>query len=204
MQYSRPHGPLALFLTLIATMLVPAALFAQSTTPPPGLTGVIASIQGKVITLTLSDSTQKTVVLQDTTLVLVREASAVDQIKPGDALGVTAHRDSGALVATNINIFAPQMWSGAKKGQFPMNDVDLMTNAVVNSYVQGMNGHTLTMVLAEGTSQITVPDGITVHRLVLASTSQLTAGLQISVRLAADPSGKLLATSISFDRPVKS
>lgn len=204
MRYTRFSGRMALLFMIVVTTFLPVTLFAQSTTPPPGLSGVIASIQGKVITLTLADSTQKTVVLQDTTLVLIRQASAVDQIKSGDALGVTAHRDNGVLVATNINIFAPQMYSGVKKGQFPMNDVDLMTNAVVESFAQGMNGHTLTMTLAEGTSQITVPDGIPVHRLVLTSQSQLTVGLQVSIRVSTDAAGKMMATSISFDQPAKS
>lgn len=119
MQYTRFSGRMALLLMMIVTTFLPVTLFAQSTTPPPGLDGVIASIQGNLITLTLGDGSQKTVTFQDKTLVMVRQPTTVDQIKPGDALGVTAHRDNGALVASSINIFAPQMYPGVRKGQFP-------------------------------------------------------------------------------------
>jgi Domain of unknown function (DUF5666) len=206
MKHFRVSGRMAFISLIVLAGVTPAALFAQNTTPPPGLDGIIASIQGATITLTLADSTQKVVTLQTGTIILDRQVSAVDQIKPGDALGVTAHRDNGALVASAINIFSPQMWDGVRKGQWPMaKPGDIMTNALTTAYVQAMNGRTLTMKLPDGTMvTITVPDGVTVRRMVTVQASALSVGLRVSIRIATDSAGNTMATSISFDQPMKS
>ena len=143
----------------------------------------------------------KTIALQDKTLILGRQVVGLDQIKPGDAMGVASRRDSdGSMVAISINIFAPQMWDGVRKGQFPMTTGDTMTNAVVTQYAAGVKGRVVTMKYAEGTSEITVPDGTQIHRLVAAKPSALVAGLHVTVRGTANPDGSIKASAISFDQ----
>jgi hypothetical protein len=146
----------------------------------------------------------KTVALQDTTLILGRQAATLDQIKTGDAMGVTSRRNSdGSMIAVSINVFAPEMWDGVRKGQFPMSTGDTMTNAVVARYAAGVKGRVLTMKYAEGTSTITVPDDTQIHRLVVSKVSALTVGQHITVRGTANPDGSIKAAAISFDQPAK-
>lgn len=187
-------------------VLVGGALagYAQAMTTTIAVDGTIAEVKGSTITLTLADKMAKTIALQDKTLILGRQVVGLDQIKPGAAMGVASRRDSdGSMVAISINIFAPEMWDGVRKGQFPMTTGDTMTNAVVAQYATGVKGRVVTMKYAEGTSAITVPDGTQIHKLVAAKPAALTVGLHITVRGTASPDGSIKAGSISFDQPVK-
>ena len=194
----------ARFIVAAAVLLAAAACaFAQASAPPP-VNGTISAIRGTILTLALADGSAKQVTLQSATLILERDAVGVADLKAGDAMGVAARRDGTALIATNINIFAPQMWDVVRKGQWLMTDGQTMTNALVTDYAQSMSGHTLIMKYEEGTATITVPDGVPVHRLVAVKPAALAVGQQISVRGSDAADGSLKAASISFDGPAKS
>jgi acyl-CoA reductase-like NAD-dependent aldehyde dehydrogenase len=193
-------------LLFLAVFLLGVAVtngFAQASPPAP-VSGTIVSISGANVTLALADKTQKTIVLQASTLIMERDPAELNQIRTGEALAVTSHRSGADLIATNINIFSKETWKVVRKGQWPMSTGDMMTNAMVTEYVQGMNGHTLTMKYPDGTSTITVPDGIPMHLLVSKTPTALAAGMQIVVRGTASSDGTLQAAFISFDGPVKS
>jgi hypothetical protein len=193
-----------ILLALLAITVGAMSGFAQAMTTTIAFDGTIAAIKGPTITLTRADNITKTIALQDTTLILGRQVATLDQIKPGDAMGVTSRRDSdGGMVAISINIFAPEMWDGVRKGQFPMSTGDTMTNAVVGQYAASVKGRVLTMKYAEGTSTITVPDDTQIHKLVASKITALTVGLHISVRGTANPDGSIKAAAVSFDQPAK-
>ena len=83
---------------------------AQAMSTVTMVEGTIASISGNTITLTLANGIQKTVALLPATLVLRRQPAPLDDIKPGDALGVASRRGSdGSLVAVGINVFSPEL-----------------------------------------------------------------------------------------------
>ena len=168
------------------------------------VSGTIVSINGTNVTLAFADNTQKTVVLQASTLVVERDPAELNQIQTGDALAVMSHLFGKNLIASNINIPFNEIWNAVRKGQWVMTTGDMMTNAMVAEYVQGVNGHTLTMKYADGTSTITVPDGIQIHRLVSMKPAALAVGMQIIVRGTAESNGTLKAAFISFDGPAKS
>ena len=199
-----PVRPAVFIAALLLIAVGAAGGFAQAMTTTIAFDGTIAAIKGPTITLTRADNMTKTVAVQDKTLILGRQVVTLDQIKPGDAMGVASRRDSdGAMVAISINIFAPEMWDGVRKGQFPMSTGDTMTNAVVSRYAASVKGRVLTMKYAEGTSIIKVPEDTQIHRLRAAKPAVLTVGLHITVRGTAAPDGSVKATSISFDQPAK-
>ncbi len=203
---SMNHGSrrAAFHISIVVFLLVTAlGGFAQAAGPAP-VSGTIVSVNGSNLTLALADKTQKNVVLQGSTLILERDTATVDQIKPGDAMGVAARRSGMDLIATSINIFSREMWDVVRKGQWPMTSGEVMTNALVSDYAQGMNGHTLTMKYTEGTATIAVPDGIPIHRLVSMKPEALKVGLQIVVRGTDGTDGTLTAGSVSFEGPAKS
>lgn len=194
------------FFFIAALYLGGAALgaHAQAMSTTTMVDGTITAISGNTVTLTLATTMQKTVTIQGGTLILSRQAVTLDQIKPGDAMGVASRRASdGSMVAVSINIFAPEMWDGVRKGQFAMTTGDTMTNAVVAQYAKGVQGRLLTMQLADGTTSITVPDGIQIRRLLAVKMAALTVGLHITVRGTVSPDGSLNAATVSFDQPAK-
>ena len=175
--------------------------FAQAMTTVTSLDGTISAIKGETITLTTSDNLTKTVSLGPNTLVLRRQAAALGDIKSGDALGVASRRGSdGNLTAISINIFSPDLYKVVRKGEFPMSTGDTMTNAQVTNYAKAVDGRTLTMTYAEGTSRIAVPDSTQIHRLVTVKAPDLAVGLHITVRGTLKPDGTVAAQSISFDK----
>ena len=150
-------GLAAFLVSVVFLMAGTAGGFAQATGPAP-VSGTIVSVSGTNIVLALPDSTQKTVVLQPKTLILRRDVAELDQIKVGDALGVTSHRSGNDLTASNINIFAQEMVANVRMDEFLMASGDWMTNGTVSGSMQGVNGDTLTMTYGKGTSTITVPE----------------------------------------------
>jgi hypothetical protein len=200
---SRMQGRFALTVSLVVFMsVITLGAFAQAAVP--AVSGTILSISGDRVTISLADKTQKIVVLQGSTLVLEREVAAVDQIRTGDAMGVAARRSGSDLVATSINIFSAEMWDVVRKGQWPMATGETMTNATVTDYVRSVNGRTLTMKYKDVMATITVPDGVQVHRLVSMKQTDLSAGMQVTVRGTPGADGTMVAGSVSFDAPAKS
>ncbi len=200
----RTPGRAALLVSLVVFLLAAAVGgFAQAIPAP--VNGTIAAIDGNTITLTLADKTQKTVVLRPSSLILQRETSSLDAIVSGVPLGVTSRRDGMKLVALSINIFSPEMWAAnPRKTEFVMTTGNMMTNALVTSFSQGMNGHTLSVKYTNGTSSITVPDGIPVWKFVDAKRASLAVGMQVSVRGSPGSDGTITAGFVSFDGPAKS
>ncbi len=195
------HAALALMAALV--FLVPNLAGAQARAGGPGgnaLTGTIVSIKGLSFVITLDDGSQKTVVLKDGALVLDREVATTADIKVGDAVGVASKTENGAMVATSINIFAPQMWTNMKTAQFTMTNGETMTNAMTAQVEQNSQGRVLTLKLEMGTATITVPDGIQIHRLVAVKPAQLTPGMKVTFRVTAGADGSLTASGASFDQ----
>ncbi len=201
---SRYRGPVrGALVVLVAAFAIGAAAGAFAQAAPPPVNGTIASIDGNMIKLTLADNSQKEVALNAKTLVLERSVATVADIKPGDAMGVAARRSGNDLIATNINIFSPEMWTIVGKGQWPMTTGETMTNALVTSYATQMSGHTLMMKYQDVTATITVPDGVQIHKLETVKPSTLVVGMTVSVRGMAGSDGTVKAAAISFDGPAK-
>jgi hypothetical protein len=196
-----------LVMAISALLVVGAAVggFAQAMTTVTSLDGTITAVKGSTITLSTADKMEKTVTLGPSTLVLMRQTATLAEIKSGDAMGVASRRASdGSLTAISINIFSPELYKVVRKGEFPMQTGDTMTNAVVTNYAKSVSGRTLTMTYAEGTSTITVPDSTQIHRLVTVMKPDLAVGLHINVRGTIKPDGSVQAQSVSYDKAANS
>jgi hypothetical protein len=154
--------------------------------------------------VTLPDGSVKPVMLLPDSLVLGREPVTLDSIKPNDAVGVASRRGSdGSLTAVYINIFSPELWNVVRKGTFPMESGDLMSNAVVTEYVAGVQGRVLTLKYQGETTAINVPENTRINRLITEKVNDLTKGTHIIVRATVDPEGYIVASSVIYDVPSK-
>jgi hypothetical protein len=175
-------------------------LSAQSMTSVLPVQGKVTALTAQSITVTTADGFERVLALSTKTLVRESRVAVLGDIKAGDALGVAARRDGDSLIATNINIFDPQVWQVVRKGQFGMPDGQLMTNALVSQYAPAVTGRTLTMRYNDMNTTISVPDACPIHRLVVLRVADLKIGQNVTVR-ASSAGGKLGADSISIDRP---
>ena len=201
------HGParaaLATIFSVALLLAVPSvAVLAQQ--QDASIDGQLKSISGTTLMLALADGSVKTVNLLPNTLVLARVPSTLEAIKTGDALGVAARRESdGSLTATSINIFSPELWTVVRKGQWPMQTGEVMTNAQVTDYVMGVQGRTLRMMYKDVAATIKVPDNARINRLATERVADLTEGLHVYVRGTMSPEGSIAAGSVTFDLPSK-
>ncbi len=190
---------------LFSTLLlgIPMAAFPQAMSNSTPIQGTISAITSGSVTVTGSDGLDRKILITSATLVRTSQPATLDQIKPGDALGVAARRDGDSLIATSINIFPAQVYEGVRKGQFGMTDGQVMTNALVTQYVKSVDGRVLTMTYSDGTAKIIVPDAAQIHRLLIVKQSDLAVGQTVTIRVSSSAGGGLTATSIGIDKPAK-
>ncbi len=165
------------------------------------VTGTIVSFKGLTFVISLADGTQKTVQLGDKALILDREPATASDIKVGDAVGVASRDDNGQMIATSINIFAPEMWSNMRTAQFKMTSGETMTNAMTAQVEQNAQGQVLTLKLDMGTATISVPADAQIHRLVAVPVDQLKVGLKVTFRVQSTTGNTLTALGATFDQP---
>jgi hypothetical protein len=183
-------------------VLLGSAIAVQAQARDAMIDGSVSGVEGMILTVAVADGSLETVSLLPSTLVLARQATTLDSVKAHDALGVAARREGdGSLTATSINIFPPALWDRVRKGQFPMQSGDLMTNALVTDYALGVSGHVLRMRYEEVVATINVPDGVPINRILTERSTDLKPGMHVLVRGTMNGSGSLEAGSVSFELP---
>jgi hypothetical protein len=188
-----------------------AALSAQSmmkSSPPAAsapasqvsVSGAIGAVNGTTIFVTAADSIVTTVAIGTDTLILGRKAATLDSIRPGEALGVAATKaEDGSLTATAINVFPPELWQRVRKGQFPMANGQVMTNAQMERLGAGVQGDTLYLKYEMLTAAIAVPKSADIRRSVALKLSDLSPGQKVTVRGSSGADGTLAASFLSLD-----
>jgi hypothetical protein len=182
------------------TVAAAGAVTALAAPDQPTLTeGTIAAVNGSGFTITVGGG-EKTVQVTSETLILSRQAATLASIKVGDPMGVAAKRETdGTLTAVSISIFSPELWDRARKGQWPMESGDIMTNAVVFQTVERVQGRTIYLKYNEGAAAINVPSAAAIRRLVTIRLADLKPGMHVMVRGTGNPDGTIKASSVSFD-----
>ena len=200
----RHTRPRSLFLVIVATVVWGSAMSVAAAPAGPAamVDGTIVAVNGSGLRLAPAAGGEEVVEVGSDSLILARQAATLGYITPGAALGVAAKREAdGSLTAISINIFSPELWNRATKGQFPMQSGDVMTNAVVMQYADRVEGRTLYMKYKDGSAAINVPAATQIHRLVTLRLRDLKPGMRISVRGTGNSDGSIKASTIVLDRP---
>ncbi|HKX17800.1 MAG TPA: DUF5666 domain-containing protein [bacterium] len=180
-----------LVLVLVAAGALGAA--AQSTTTVEG-TIATATATSAVIT-TKTGST--TITLNDKTRVIRRLPATLADVKVGTFLAVTASKAAdGTLTAVSVNIVDEM--PNARKGQWPMESGNIMTNMNVTSIVSGVSGRTVKLSYQNQNTSIVVPNNTPVRRIVLGKLTDLKTGEHVTVRGENDGYGVITATYVSI------
>jgi len=90
-----------------------------------------------------------------------------------------------------------------RKGTFPMESGDLMSNAVVTEYVAGVQGRVLTLKYEGETTAINVPENTRINRLITEKVNDLTKGTRVIVRATVGSEGYIVASSVVYEVPSK-
>ncbi|HUW40457.1 MAG TPA: hypothetical protein VMV90_05565 [Rectinemataceae bacterium] len=190
-----------LFVRIAAVVLgvSACAVPAFSQIPPNAYSGKLqASLLGSLKVLT-ADGQELIVTLPPDVLVLRSSVTDVQGIRPGDRIGVDAKRQAdGGLDSVAINIFSAALWNRVKKGQFPMESGDVMTNATVDKTVTKLDGGLITLEQGGQSMQIRLTRDVQVHRLADASTADLVPGMQLLIRGTPNSGGGVTAATVTY------
>jgi hypothetical protein len=196
----RPGRPVFALLGSLA-FFVAAGVGAAPAAQPVSLDGTITMVGSTSFSVSSTSGGGKLVTIAGDTLILDRQTATMEDLKPGMPMGVAARRGpDGSLTATSINVFSPELWSKVRKGQWPMESGEVMTNAVVtNAAAQTVDGRTLTMSYEDVSATILVPPGVDIHRILTVRPADLKSGMHVTVRGLPDANGGVTASIVSFD-----
>ena len=163
---------------------------ATAAAQPTRVRGKITDVQGDVFTVD-----QKTHVrVGDKTEIIYAQPIALDEIKPGDFLGVTSNKSGdGSLTAYEVRRFPKPINPGHRP--YDGRKDQTMTNATVGAAVQSAKGRELTLTYDGGSQQIVVPENASISMLVPGGREQLVRGAPVNLTM--DGSGMALRVQVS-------
>lgn len=189
----RVQFPIAV-LAVITLAGVAVSAAAQSATTIEGTIAAATPTSATIATKTGST----TVNLTTQTRVIRRLPATLADVAVGTFLAVTARKaPDGTLTAVSINIL--DAVPSARKGQWPMESGNIMTNMNVTSIVAGKSGHTLTLRYQDRKTSIVVPDNTPIRRIAPGTVTDLKAGDHVTVRGEADDYGVITAAFITIE-----
>jgi uncharacterized protein DUF5666 len=163
-----------------------------------------ATVEGTIANATPTSATiatkmgSTTVVLTNQTRVIRRLPATLADVKVGTFLAITASKAAdGTLTAVSMNIL--DAMPSARKGQWPMESGNIMTNMNVTSIVEGKSGRTLKLSYQDQNTSIVVPAGTPIRRILLGKVADLKAGEHVTVRGDNDGYGVITASSITIE-----
>lgn len=166
----------------LLVFLVPAPVEAQQADGSIRIRGVIEKFDGQILTVKSADGKSVDLQVALDAVITRNEPSSLGAIKPGDYIASAAVKgDDGKLHSTDLRIF-PEALRGLGDGQRPMQDPGkTMTNAAVSEVVAAPQGQILKVKFNDGTSELVVGPNVPITALVIASSSELKAGMTVFV-----------------------
>ena len=145
--------------------------------------GTVESLQGNTLSVKTREGTDAKIMLKDGWKVSGVAKASIDDIKPGDYVGIaslaTASGGDGAL---EVLIF-PAAMKGTGEGSFAwdLKPNSSMTNATVADAVKSVDGHTVTVSYKGKEKKIAIPDGTPVVTFANAMESDVKPGATVFV-----------------------
>ncbi|MBI4611587.1 MAG: hypothetical protein HY726_21570 [Candidatus Rokubacteria bacterium] len=154
------------------------------------LRGTIASAEPAALSVKTKEGVARVALTEKTGYSGVL-AAKVEEIKPGEYVGITAKRGAGGgWEAVEVHIF-PEAMRGLSEGHYPWDfPGTTMTNAVIAEVVQKVDGPLLTLTPKGQSVQIRVPSSATIVRVEVrkADAVQVGAGTVVVARKGDDGS----------------
>ncbi len=184
---------------IAGTLLAMSAGFAAQAADQVRVRGTVENLDGKTLSVKTREGTDAKIMLKDDWKVSSVAKASVDDIKPGDFVGIaslpTADGGDGAL---EVLIF-PAAMKGTGEGSYAwdLKPNSSMTNATVADAVKSVDGRTVTVTYKGKEKKIAIPDGTPVVTFAPATVSDIKAGATVFV-----PSEKASDGTMSSGRVV--
>ena len=157
--------------------------------------GVIEGSDGSKITVKTREGASTAIALAAAVKVMAVAKASVEDIKPGDFVGIASlPKSKGGDGAVEVLIF-PAAMKGTGEGSYPwdLKPQSTMTNATVSNAVKEVDGHEVTVKVNGKDKKISVADGTVVVTLAPAAAADLKPGATVFVPTERSPDGTLTA-----------
>lgn len=188
--------------SLIALSLASASFAESATTKPERIRGDIVSLSGNTLTVHRRSGDTMTIVLSDTSRVSAVKAIQLSDIKQGSYVGAAATPGpDGKLTAKEVLVF-PEAARGTGEGHYAwdLGANSSMTNANVDTVVEGTSGRDLKLSFKGGSNTVTVPTNAPVVTLAPATRADLIAGKKVFVVAASANGGAPTAQFVVVEK----
>ncbi|WP_322106893.1 hypothetical protein [Paraburkholderia sp. J41] len=174
---------LKLGVTVAAMAFAGAALAQTPNAKPARIRGDIVSLDGNTLKVHRRSGDTVSIDLASNVPVSAVKAMQLSDIKPGSFVGTAATTGTdGKLTATEVVVF-PEAARGTGEGHYAwdLGPNSTMTNANVDTVVQGTDGRNLKLSYKGGSNQVTVPPNVPIVTFTPASRTDLAPGKQVFV-----------------------
>ncbi len=158
--------------------------------------GTVVSLDGSTLTLKTREGPTSALTLKPGWKVTGVAAASVNDIKPGDFVGIASlPKAAGGDGALEVLIF-PAALKGTGEGSYAwdLKPNSTMTNGTVSNAVKEVDGRTLTVSYSGGQEKkISIPDGIPIVTFAPATEADLKPGATIFARAQPGADGALTA-----------
>jgi hypothetical protein len=168
----------------VAAFLGVTALSSAQAAENVRVRGTIVGLDGSTLTVKTREGPNATVMLKPGWKMAGVAKASVDDIKPGDFVGIaslpTAAGGDGAI---EVLVFPPAL-KGTGEGNYPwdLKPKSSMTNATVTNAVKGVDGRTLDLSYSGGKEKkIAIPDGVPIVTFGPATEADLKPGAAVFV-----------------------
>jgi hypothetical protein len=161
--------------------------------------GAIESLNGDTLVVKTREGADQTVSLKPDWKVGGIKKASVEDIKPGDFVGVASlPKADGGDGALEVLIF-PAAMKGTGEGSRPwdLKPNSTMTNATVAKAVKAVDGHTITLTYQGKEKTISIADDTSIVTFTPASKADLTPGARVIVMGEKTADGTISASQVT-------
>ncbi|QGZ65497.1 hypothetical protein [Paraburkholderia acidisoli] len=193
---------LKLGVTLAAMALASAAMAQTPNAKPSRIRGDIVSLDGNTLKVHRRSGDTVSIDLGANTPVAAVKSMQLSDIKPGSFVGTAATTGTdGKLTATEVVVF-PESARGTGEGHYAwdLGPNSTMTNANVDTVVQGTDGRNLKLSYKGGSNEVTVPPNVPIVTFTPAARTDLVPGKQVFVVAAKAAQGAYTAQRVVVEK----
>ena len=179
----------------VAAVLGIVALSPAQAAETVHVRGAVVSLDGSTLTVKTREGPNAAVALKPGWKVAGVTKASVEDIKPGDFVGIASlPTAAGGAGAIEVLVFPPSM-KGTGEGSYPwdLKPKSTMTNATVTNAVKGVEGRTVTLSYKGGEKTISIPDGIPIVTFGPATKADVKPGAMVFVPAQSGADGALAA-----------
>ena len=196
---NRRHLLLAATALALAGALPGLPALAQAPAPARRLRGTIDGLAGRDMTITTREGTKMVVKLAENVTVVALRKLALSDIAPGAYIGTAAEPGpDGVWRALEVLVF-PEAMRGSGEGHYAwdLTPTSSMTNATVDSAVQGNDGRSLTLTARGQQVRVMVPPEVPVVTFIPAAFGDLVPGAQVFLAATPGADGSFSAARVT-------